>query len=174
MDVLEQVAGTSVIRIERSFSHPVERVWAALTEPQRLVDWWCGMVEVLEVELVNGGRFVVRWLPELADDIDARSPDEPLVTEDTVLQVDPPRLFEHTLDGSPESIVRWELRPDGDGCRLFLTHTVAPAKAAEAQSFLEGWGMCLGFMERALDGDPVGLPGLPLQEMIDRFGGEAS
>jgi uncharacterized protein YndB with AHSA1/START domain len=169
-DVLEQVEGRSVVRLERRFAHPVERVWAAITDPAQLVEWFCGMEEVLALEPVEGGRYVVRWLPELADEIVARSSGDPLVTEDTVLRAEPPHVLEHTLDGRPANVVRWELHPDGDGCRLRLTHVVDPEKEEIAQLFLEGWGMCLGFMLRALDGDPVGLPGMTLEEITTRYG----
>jgi uncharacterized protein YndB with AHSA1/START domain len=169
-DILEQVGGRSVIRLERRFAHPVERVWAAITEPAQMVEWFCGMQEVLAVEPVEGGRYAVRWIPDVAGEIDAASPDEPNVTEDTVLKAEPPHLLEHTLDGMPDQIVRWELAADGDGTRLRVTHIVAPEKVDTAELYRDGWAMCLGFMLRLLDGDPVGLPGLTLDDITNRYG----
>ncbi len=169
-DVLEQVEGRTVVRLERTFDHPVDRVWDAITDPAQIVEWWCGMVEVA-IDLREGGSWVTRWVPEVADEVSARSADEPLVTEDTVLRIDPPRLLEHTLDGSAETIVLWELQPDGDGTRLRVSHTVAPDKVGTAPEYLSGWGMCLGFMRRLLEGDPVGLKGLSLAEIVEIYDG---
>ncbi len=171
-DVLEQVDGRTVVRLERTFNHPVERVWDAITDPAQVVEWWCGMVEA-EVDLREGGSYVIRWVPEVADEISARSPDEPLVTEDTILRLEPPHILEHTLDGSAETIVLWELSPDGDGTRLRVSHTVAPDKVGTAPEYLSGWGMCLIFMRRMLEGDPVGLPGKSLAEIVEIYEGAA-
>jgi hypothetical protein len=38
--VLEKKEGKDVLRFERHLAHPIERVWAALTEPGELVGWW--------------------------------------------------------------------------------------------------------------------------------------
>lgn len=47
--------GKHVVRFERHLAHPIERVWAALTEPDELVGWW----GEAEVELVEGGQFTI-------------------------------------------------------------------------------------------------------------------
>jgi uncharacterized protein YndB with AHSA1/START domain len=56
--VLEKIEGKDVLRFERHLAHPIERVWAALTDPGELVGWW----GEAEVDLIEGGRFTVRWL----------------------------------------------------------------------------------------------------------------
>lgn len=56
---LETLDGRSRIRFERRLSHPVERVWAALTEPGEMRKWWA---TADELELREGGRFTIRWL----------------------------------------------------------------------------------------------------------------
>ena len=52
---VEMIGDRYVLRFERRFAHPVERVWDALTRPDRIVQWM-GESE-LEVDLVEGGRF---------------------------------------------------------------------------------------------------------------------
>ena len=113
--------GRFVIRFERRFSRPMEEVWSALTMPERLQQW-VGANKV-ELELVEGGRMVTRTTgpQELVDAIIAEGGS--LETRDTVLRVEPPWLLEHTFGGMPDSIVRWELEPAGDGCILRLAHT---------------------------------------------------
>ncbi len=74
----------------------------------------------------------------------------------TVLRVEPPRVFEHTFGGETTSIARWELRRDGDGCRLTLTHTEPPGfDAKDAPRDLGGWHTLLDLLELGLDGEYV-------------------
>src|SRR5207237_5217928 len=99
-DRREEIDGRYVLHIERRFAHPVERVWESITRPERIKEWLAGVIEVLELELVEGGRYLVRWMPELADEIVGRSVDEPLVTEDVAVPVAPPRGLQHTVAGN--------------------------------------------------------------------------
>ena len=168
-DTREEIDGRFVLRIERRFGHPVERVWDAITRPDRIVEWFAGKSEVLELELVDGGSYVTRWVPELADEIVARSAEEPLVTDDVVLHVDPPHALEHTLDGMHDSVVRWELQREGDGCRLFLTHTLPRAQSSSSGDYLAGWGMCLEFMREGLEGRPVNLAESTWEDLGERY-----
>lgn len=153
---VEEVDGRTVLRFERRFAHRVERVWEALTRPEQLTRW-TGEGEV-ELELVEGGRFDVRTTGphELVEAIVAEGGgEEGLVRHDTVLRVEPPHLFEHTFHGAG-SLVRWELRPDGDGCVLVLTHTLPGIVPAEQLPLhLAGWHELLELLGRALDGRPA-------------------
>jgi uncharacterized protein YndB with AHSA1/START domain len=152
----EEVGGRYVLRFERRFRHPIEKVWDALTQPERLKEWM-GEVEV-ELDLVEGGRRDTRTIgpPELVDAIVAEAGEEQLVSHDTVLRVEPPTLFEHTFGGDPGSIARWELRRDGDGTRLTLTHTEPAAfDIANGPRDLAGWHSLLDLLGSALDGKPM-------------------
>ncbi len=167
---LEEIGGRHVLRFERRLPHPVERVWDALTRPEQLSQW-VGEGE-FEVELVEGGKIHMRTTgpPELVDAIVEEAGEDALDTTDTVLRVERPRLYEHTFGGSPESIVRWELHPEGEGCRLVLTHTEPPGSPlAEAPRTLAGWHALL---ER-LDGVLAGRPGVwsrrEWEELRDRY-----
>ncbi|MDQ1519688.1 MAG: hypothetical protein QOI55_761 [Actinomycetota bacterium] len=153
---MDEFSGRWVLTFERRFRHPIERVWDALTQPARLAEWF-GQVEV-ELDLTEGGRFEMRTTgpPELVEAVIAEAGEDALVNHQTVLRVEAPRVFEHTF-GAPDSIVRWELEPDGDGTRLRLRHTepveFAPFEAGPRD--LAGWHTLLDLLEHALDGAPV-------------------
>jgi uncharacterized protein YndB with AHSA1/START domain len=152
---LEMVDGRPVLRFERHLRHPVARVWEAITTAKGLAQWW-GDVEV-EVDLVEGGKYHMRTVgpPDLVEAIIREGGEEHLVSENRVTKIDPPRVFEHTF-GAEDSIARWELAPDGDGCRLVMTHT-EPASIdpkVDGPRDLAGWHTLLEQLELALAGTP--------------------
>jgi uncharacterized protein YndB with AHSA1/START domain len=155
---VEQVDGRTVLHFERRFRHPIERVWDALTRPEELAKW-VGEAEVT-IDLREGGEMVSRTTgpPELIEAMVKEGGADPndLVSRDTILRVDPPRLFEHTFGGVPTSIARWELEPDGDGTRLTLRHTEPPEfEAKDETRDLAGWHSLLEELEHVLDGKPA-------------------
>lgn len=115
--------------IERRIAKPVEKVWAALTVPERLADWFTAT----QVDLRLGGRF------NLAFD------SENYRMQGVIVELEPPRLLAYTWPdpAHPDSIVRYELEPDGAGCRLILTQTglgkdLVGSVVAGWHTFLEG------------------------------------
>jgi uncharacterized protein YndB with AHSA1/START domain len=123
----------------RDLRHPPEKVWAALTEPERLRAW---APYAADVNLGTPGKATLTMLEG----------DEP-VGEGLVADVrraEAPVLLEHTWGGD---VLRWELAPTGSGTQLTLSHTVEdrdwlPKVAA-------GWHICLDVAERLLDGRAV-------------------
>jgi uncharacterized protein YndB with AHSA1/START domain len=97
-----------------------EEVWSALTEADRLEEWFATDVEL---EPVPGGEGVFRW-----GDGDERHA--------VVEEVEPQRRFAFTWD---ESRVVIELEPVEDGTRVVVTETL------EA-----GWGTALALRAFAL------------------------
>jgi uncharacterized protein YndB with AHSA1/START domain len=153
---VEEIDGRYVLRFQRRFGHPVERVWDALTRPERLTQWF-GEGEV-DLDLVAGGKFHMRTTgpPELVEAVIAEAGEEALDSHDTVLRVEPPTLFEHTFGGDPNSVARWELQPDADGCLLTLTHTEPPGfDLVNAPRDLGGWHTLLDNLGHVLDGTPI-------------------
>ena len=84
---------------------PVEEVWSALTEPERLEEWFANDVEL---ELEPGGEGTFRW-----DDGEERHA--------VVEEVDHERRFTFTWDESHVSI---ELDEVDGGTRVVVTETV--------------------------------------------------
>jgi uncharacterized protein YndB with AHSA1/START domain len=134
--------GQKVLRFRRTLRHPVQKVWEALTDPDRVVKWWA---EQKQLDLRKGGAIRMAWTnggPEVSG---------------TITAVDPPYLLEHTLDWSEDgSPVRfsWRLEPTADGGTLLtFEHDVAgPVERKE----VTGWHSHLDLLEDVLDGGEGG------------------
>lgn len=127
------------LRFERRIDRPLEKVWAALTVPERIADW----LAEADVDLRVGGRFRLRFT-------------EPTYAfEGEIVALDPPRLFAWTWphEQHPHSVVTWALFPDGDGCRLVLTQTAMhPPHLVEVAA---GWHALLECLPGAAGGARV-------------------
>lgn len=132
------------LRFERHLQHPAEKVWAALTQPERLVDW----LAEAEVEHVQGGRMQLRWL-----NTDASG--NHTVARGTVTQFDPPRLVEYDTD--IHGRLRWQLKPEDEGCLLTFT-CILPANFEHVAQNLAGWHIHLDHLADALQGQKVNWP----------------
>jgi uncharacterized protein YndB with AHSA1/START domain len=139
--------GRYVISFERRLAHPVDRVWDALTRPEQLIAWWGDA----EVELVEGGRFDVRWL---------NTDDEGNTAEmhATIAKLEPQRLL--VLDGDMHGRLRWELTPHGDGTLLSFRSTVElePEFLTKVPA---GWHFHLDALQRHLEGGSTDLVEIP-------------
>jgi uncharacterized protein YndB with AHSA1/START domain len=106
------------VRFERRYDATPAEVWSALTEPERLGRW----LAAAELDLRVGGDYVLRFSEE----------DESQVTRGKVLALEPERVLELSwlYPGENDTVVRFELRPDGDGTILVLDHRGLPVRAA--------------------------------------------
>jgi uncharacterized protein YndB with AHSA1/START domain len=125
------------VRFERHYPRPVETVWSALTEPERLADW----MGASNVEPRVGGRFDMMV-------------DGPHPMTGRVRVWEPPHVLEFTFSNThaPDSIVRYELMQEGDGTRLIFTHQGMPY--ANSALMLPGWHDFLGRLGKLLEGQP--------------------
>jgi uncharacterized protein YndB with AHSA1/START domain len=121
------------IVFRRRIRRPVEKVWAALTTPERLADWLAAAS--IEPDLRVGARFTLRFAAN-----EYRMAGE-------IVELDPPRLIAWTWPdaaqpGAAPGVVRFELARDGDGCILTLTDggagMIHPNQAAGWHTHLEG------------------------------------
>ena len=131
---------------ERHLAHPIERVWAAITEPAQR-DRWMGktLIDAREggsIETVASGPPV--------------PPDMKRMTG-RILIWDPPRVFEHEWHQQivEPGVVRYELTTDGAGTLLRLTHR--GLGVPNANGFRPGTQAYLDRLQALLDGTP--LPG---------------
>ena len=140
---IERTDTGGVIRFERHLRHPVDEVWSAITEPDRLGEWWLPFPADITMDLRPGGQIVM-----------AAAGDEPMVMTLEVLRVDPPVLLEHTHVDEGSRML-WELEPDGDGTVLRLSHFVTDPAAAVENGYAVGLHMSLSRLAPALEGTPV-------------------
>ncbi|WP_214405795.1 SRPBCC family protein [Pseudonocardia lacus] len=124
---LDTQDGRSVLRMRRRLAHPPAKVWKALIEPERLAEWFPTTVRP---ELRVGGKV----------DFGFGEPGE-------VTELAEGRVIAYTWDADH---LRWEVRPDGDGSLLLLTHTFDDRSGAA--SFAAGWHTCLEGMVLMLAG----------------------
>src|SRR3954469_5716115 len=103
------IDGRYILPFERRLAHPPEKVWRAITDSDEMVHWFPARVET---ELKVGAR--MRFTFEGADE----------VIDGEIVEIHRPKLFVYLWG---EELLRWELVPDGSGCRLFFTHTLSDA-----------------------------------------------
>ena len=127
-----------VLRFERVIARPVEKVWAALTVPERIADWLCAAAEV---DAAPGGRF------HLAFHNSAHR------VHGTITRFEPPYALAYTWPedaATAGSHVLWELSPTDCGTLLVLTHTL-PA-GGDLPGLGSGWHWHLDALPAAVDG----------------------
>jgi uncharacterized protein YndB with AHSA1/START domain len=130
------VVGDSLqVVFHRRYAKPIEKVWAAVTTPERLADW----LAVAEVELKPGGSIRLTWNNQHS-------------MEGRVIACEPPRLFAWSwlIDGR-DTEVRFELEPDAEGCRLTLTHSGLSPRAGPGAGVRAGWHAHLEGIREAME-----------------------
>ena len=132
----------------RRYARPIEKIWAALTVPERIADWFAD-VELLEPRL--GGAIHLHF-PEVNVRIQGR-----------ITEFDPPHVLTWTWpkpEGG-ESTVTFRLERDGDGCRLTLIEAGLTPKDGPGNA--AGWHAHLEALEDAADGKRT-----PWAKLIER------
>jgi uncharacterized protein YndB with AHSA1/START domain len=140
---LERTADGGTIRFERHLPFPVAAVWDAITNPERLADWWLPFDADITVDLREGGQIVFT----------SRS-GEPGPMTATVLRVEAPVLLEHTHVVAGSTLL-WEIEAVDAGCVLRLTQHVSDVAAAVDGCWVVGLHTSLSRLEPALAGSPV-------------------
>jgi uncharacterized protein YndB with AHSA1/START domain len=135
-DTLTTADGRTALRMRRRLAHPPRKVWAAITDPARLGQWFPSQVSV---ELTPGGAMTFT-MPGAGG---------PAMTG-TVTDADEPHLFAFTWG---EDHLSWEITPDGDGSLLTLVHTFGDRFGGA--SFASGWHLCITALSQLLDGEPT-------------------
>jgi uncharacterized protein YndB with AHSA1/START domain len=126
---------TPTLTFERRLSHPVDRVWSAITEPSELGHWFPSKIVVEELAPGAALSFEFEDMPL----------DAPSTMTGRVTDFDPPRVFAFTWG---EDHLRFELEPTDGECTLRLT--VALGTRDKAARDAAGWHVCLDRLDEQL------------------------
>lgn len=142
LGVLTPGSGFTEARLTRTFDHPPETLWAALTDPARLVEW---LAPGTIADAVGG--------PAKLNFVDSG-----IVIDSQVSAYEPQRLVEYSWSGPGEPLrpVRWEIEPQGEGCRLTLT--LRSPEGEDTARSCAGWEAHLEMLAAALEGVPIKFP----------------
>jgi uncharacterized protein YndB with AHSA1/START domain len=130
----------AAVRFERWYAAPAAELWSVLSDPERMARWLGAEVYI---EAWMGGAVALRWPGgEQMDGV--------------ITVFEPDRVLEYTWRESTlgvESVVRFELRPQGSGTVLVLEHTGVPA--GQAAGFGAGWHGHLDALAATLAGQDM-------------------
>lgn len=143
------------LRIIRLLPGPIDRVWAFLTDPEKRARWFCGGV----TEPAAGGKIVfamhhAQLSPGETPPEKFAHVHEPGVTfEGRVLRYEPPHVLSYTF-GDSDSVVLFELTPQGDQVRLVLTHRSTGEDIKEQGNYASGWHTHLAMLVPVMENRP--------------------
>jgi uncharacterized protein YndB with AHSA1/START domain len=130
-----ELDGRPAVRFERTYPHPVDRVWAAITEPADLVRWFPSAVE-LEPREGGSVRFSGDPYSEGSNGV--------------VLTWDPPHRLAFTW--GPDEL-HLTVEDAGDGSTRLVLVNVLDDRSTAARN-AGGWHVCLGELAKLLEGVP--------------------
>jgi uncharacterized protein YndB with AHSA1/START domain len=149
-DELGEVLDGHTLRFVRTLNHSCERVWRAITDESEISAW---MRYPVKFEPRAGGR--AQFFGDGAERLDGKVfVFEPPYT--LAFSFFGPTVPEQVVVGECEWSVRYELKPEGDGCRLTFTHRLQPG--AVLWGVGEGWHLFIDQLRAYLDGTLDAIP----------------
>ncbi|MDE3070618.1 MAG: SRPBCC domain-containing protein [Acidobacteriota bacterium] len=131
------------IERELSIDAPIDVVWATITEPEQINEWW---TDTAQIDLHPGGDGRLGWV--------SRATNEPMTVPLRVERFEPPHHFSfrwcHPDAAAPTDanslLVEFSLTSDGQGTRLRLVESgfdtrewTAAERDAELAKHEDGW-----------------------------------
>jgi uncharacterized protein YndB with AHSA1/START domain len=138
----ERRDGFVVATFGLTLENHLDEVWAALTEPARMVDW----LAPGEIDPRPGGAVRLKFV------------DSGIVIDSTVSEVTTWKVLEYSWSrpGEPMRPIRFEMEPVGAAVGLKLT--VGVPEAEDAGRAAAGWAAHLEMLAAALAGAPIRFP----------------
>lgn len=143
------------VRLIRHLPGPIERVWEYITDPEKRSRWFSGG----PLEQKAGGKvvFAMRHANiapgETPPDKYKHVQDPGVTFEGRVLRCEPPRVLSFTFGGD-DSVVTFELTPEGRQVLMVLTHRATGEDLPELTNYAGGWHTHLAILIALLDGGP--------------------
>ena len=128
---VQKVENGYIVRFERSLKHSVEKVWSQLTENEKLSKWFS---ELRINDLREGGMIQFDMQDGTFEEME-------------ILELKMYAVLEYTWG---EDIVRFELYPEPEGCRLVLIEKIKKMTNHTPKD-LAGWHVCLDVVHALLD-----------------------
>jgi uncharacterized protein YndB with AHSA1/START domain len=134
----------ATITFERHLPFPIEKVWAAITEPEKRAVWFGPTT----IDPQEGGIMITTAEGPPA-------PEEIRRTKAEILVWDPPHVFEYeeTSGNVGETIVRFELERKGN--KTFLRLINSRLRPEDAGGYAPGWHAFLDRLEAQLTGEQL-------------------
>jgi uncharacterized protein YndB with AHSA1/START domain len=133
--------GLATLTFKRRLAHPIEEVWAAITDPKQRGDWF--------------GDTVIDGRPGGTIEMIAEGPPvsrEQRTITGRILVWDPPHILEHEWNQPlvEKGVVRYELAAEADATILTFTHR--GLSVPNAQGYISGSHAFLDRLAAQLDG----------------------
>lgn len=155
--VVSEKNGIHMIRFERIVDHPVEKVWDAITIPEKIAQWLSPNIEKpgTSINLQLGGKIRLQYMMALPEGV--------------ITGLINGQLLEITW--SPQHITKWELFKEGrKKCRIVFTESLNKPLAMHG---IVGYHAYLDLLAHALNGGIVPADFLNDYEEISRPAYEA-
>ena len=138
----ERQDGRVQARFGLTLENHLDEVWAALTRPDKIVEW----LAPGEIDARPGGAVKLNFV------------DSGVVIDSLISEIEPWRVLEFSWSGPGEPMrpIRFELEPVGAAVGLVLTLSV-PAEE-DAGRAAAGWAAHLEMLAAALAGVPIKFP----------------
>ncbi len=128
-----QHEGRPAVRFERTYAHPIERVWAAVSDPAEMAHWFPFSVTI---EARTGGAITFSGNPQAEE------------FAGVILAYEPPQRLAFTWG---QDALYFDLEPLDDGhCRLTLINLLEDRTTAARTA--AGWSGCLGELDKQIEG----------------------
>jgi len=144
------------VRLVRTLPGPIERVWDFLTDSEKRARWFAGG----PLEPRAGGKIVMTFRhkniapDEIPPDDHKQYHDPGETIECVVTRWEPPRVLAFTFGNPAESVVTFELTPQGAEVLLVLTHLAEPGDYPYLPGYASGWHTHLAQLVALLEGAP--------------------
>jgi uncharacterized protein YndB with AHSA1/START domain len=125
--------GRPAVRFERTYTHSIDRVWAAVSDPAEMAHWFPFSVTI---EARAGGAITFAGNPHTEE------------FAGVILTYDPPRHLAFTWG---QDALYFDLEPVGnEHCRLTLINILEDRTTAARNA--AGWSVCLGELDKLIEG----------------------